>query len=487
MYLRGFDGLLSMDSLNILGSAFHSLFPVLASAGAVDEPALWESPASMFYKLASVIVLILLNGFFVAAEFAIVKVRKTQLEAVIEKGARRNGQRAKQVIEHLDEYLSATQLGITLSSIGLGWLGHPFVALLLYPVFGALGIESQRAVEILSFGIAFGGIAILHIVVGELLPKSIAIRHALPITLYIAGPLRIFYLAFRPIILLLNSGARFLLVHVLRIKPATDSELGHSEEELRVLLSEGERSDEVSQMGRELVENALDLKHLVVRDIMTPRNDVVLFDLDDAFDAELQQAIESHYTRFPLCREHLDNAVGVIHIKDLLKLVIDGSNDVERIKRETLHVSEMLPLEKLLRTFLKQQAHLAVVVDEYGGAVGIVTLDNVLEELVGSIQDEFDTPEEELRQIGDGEFEVEGTHALHDLEDVLDHEFPETGVSTIGGFLTTELGHLPAPGERVRIGLWVATVVETDGRRVLRVHLKSVVSATQSARHQPQD
>lgn len=452
-----------MELINLLIAAA----PVAAESVATQ----WESPSIVALKLLAIVVLVLLNGFFVASEFAIVKVRGSQLDALIEEG-NANAASARKVVAHLDEYLSATQLGITLASLGLGWLGEPFLAAMIEPVFAHAGITSPVIIHTIAFAIAFSIITYLHIVLGELAPKSLAIRKALEVTLICSKPLKLFYVIFKPFIWFLNGNANFLLRHAFKIEPAGESELFHSEEELRLILAESEKADEVSSLGKEIVINALDLKRRIVRDIMTPRGDVIYLDLEEPFEEQIAEALESRHTRFPLCREHLDDAVGLVHIKDLVVLVHDGRKDLQSIRRDLLHVSEMMPLEKLLRFFLTNHAHLAVAVDEYGGAVGIVTLDNVLEELVGSIQDEFDTAEQDVREINEDEFEVDGTHALYELEEKLDFEFEDAEVTTIGGYVTAELGHLPAKGETIRIGEWVATVTDSDVRRVLRVHLK---------------
>jgi CBS domain containing-hemolysin-like protein len=444
---------------------------LLAAATSGEIATTWDPPSVIAIKLLAILVLVLLNGFFVASEFALVKVRASQLEALVDQGAR-GARTARHAAQHLDAYLSATQLGITLASLGLGWLGEPFLAAMLEPFFVKIGITSVTVIHTISFAIAFTIITILHIVFGELAPKSLAIRKAAGISLAVAAPLGLFYSLFKPFIWLLNGLANEFLRRVLHIEPCGESELSHSEEELRLILAESQKADEVTPLGKEIVINALDLKHRIVRDIMTPRGDVVFLNIEEPFDQQIATAIESQHTRFPLCREHLDDAIGLVHIKDLLTLVHEGKKDVMPIRRELLHVSEMMPLEKLLRFFLTKHAHLAVAVDEYGGAVGIVTLDNVLEELVGAIQDEFDTAEEEYRHITETEFEVEGTHALYELEEKLGHKFEGAEVTTIGGYVTAELGHLPIRGETVRIGDWIATVTDADTRRVLRVHLK---------------
>ena len=413
----------------------------------------------------------LLNGFFVASELAIVKVRSSQLDTLIEQGDTR-AKVAKHITDHLEAYISATQLGITLASLGLGWLGEPFLAHMIEPAFSLMGIHSAVIITTISFVIAFSLITFLHIVLGELAPKSLAIRKPVELALWLSPPLGLFYIFFKPIIRFLNTSANFLLRYVLRVEPVDESEQAHTNEELRVILTESRDAEEVSLLGQQLAVNALDLRNRVVRDIMTPRSEVIFLDYEEPFDGELHKAIDSRHTRFPLCNGALDESVGLVHIKDLLQIIHSGNKDLKGVQRPIHHVSEMMPLEKLLNYFLGKHAHLAIAVDEYGGAVGIVTLDNVLEELVGSIHDEFDTHEEEIMKIREGEFNAEGTLALHDLAEETGLKFDESEVSTIGGYITQLLGHLPVRGERVNIGDFVVTVTETDGRRILMVNFK---------------
>lgn len=431
----------------------------------------WESGETVVLRLLAILALVLLNGFFVASEFAVVKIRGSQLDTLIEQGNSR-ARLAKHITDHLESYISATQLGITLASLGLGWLGEPFLAHMIEPAFRFLGISSPGLITTVSFVIAFSLITFLHIVLGELAPKALAIRKPVVLALWLSPPLGLFYVVFRPVIAFLNRSANLLLRHVLRVDPPGESESALTNEELRVILTESREAQEVSPLGQQLAVNALDLRHRVVRDIMTPRSEVVFLDAGEPFEGELRKAISSRHTRFPLCKGALDEAAGLVHIKDLLGLVQSGVNDLEKARRQIHHVSEMMPLEKLLNYFLAKHAHLAVAVDEYGGAVGVVTLDNVLEELVGSIQDEFDTHEEEITKIGDGEFNAEGTLALHDLAEEMGLKFEETEVSTIGGYITHLLGHLPVRGESIVIGNYLATVAKTDGRRVLLVNFK---------------
>jgi CBS domain containing-hemolysin-like protein len=451
----------------------NSLFlPFLALAPLADAVAEhWDSPVIILGKLAVILGLVALNAFFVASEFAIVKVRNSQLDALEDEGNVK-AVFAKHVRGHLDAYLSATQLGITLASLALGWIGEQFLAHMLEPAFLLMNVHSHALVSTISITLAFIGITFLHIVFGELAPKYLAIGNPISITLMLARPLGAFYILFKPAIWILNKSSNFFLQRLLRIKPVAGSELAHSEEELRLILDESEKSDEVSELGRDLLVNALDLRQRVVRDIMTPRGEVVFLDLELSFEENVKTALESRHTRFPLCRGHLDNAVGLIHIKELMPMMRDPQPDLLRIKRELIPVPEMMSLEKLLSLFLTKHAHLAIVVDEYGGTVGMVTLENVLEEIVGDIQDEFDSEKSEFRKINENEFSVDGALGLYELRDLAGLELESADVSTIGGYVTHLLGHLPKQGEQVRINDYVVTISQTDGRRVGQLHFR---------------
>ncbi len=446
----------------------------------------WDSPSVLLGKLMAIAALVLLNGFFVACEFAIVKVRSSQLDAMVEEGNLR-AIFAKHVRSHLDAYLSATQLGVTLASLGLGWVGEQFLATVLQPAFALVGVHSHAIISAVSVALAFAGITFLHIVFGELAPKYIAIANPLPVSLTLVRPLHWFYTLFKPAIWLLHKSANLLLIKLLRLKPASGSELAHSEEELRLILDQSEKSDEVSELGRDLLMNALDLRRRVVRDIMTPRGEVVSLDVEESFEDNVKKALASRHTRFPLCRGHLDNTLGLIHIKELVPMMRDPQPDLMRIRRELIPVPEMMSLEKLLNLFLSKHAHLAIVVDEYGGTVGMVTLENVLEELVGDIQDEFDTEKEEFREINENEFSVDGAVGLYELQDMAGLQLESADVSTIGGYVTHLLGHLPKQGEQVQIEDYLVTISETDGRRVGKLHFRKRDEARATAEAKPRD
>src|SRR5213594_1439892 len=453
---------------------FPSLLLVLPLADVVARQ--WDPIILLVAKLAVVTALVLLNGFFVVAEFALVKIRDSQLNTLAAEGVKRTAL-VKQIKNNLNAYLSACQVGITAASLGLGWLGEPFLARMLQPFFVLAGIESPAVIKSISFALAFSAITFLHIVLGEQAPKILAIRKAMPSALFVSAPLRWFYVIFKPAIGFLNAASNWVLRRILGVEPIAEGELAHSEEELRFIVRESEKSAEVTALGRELVFNVLDLRDRVVRDIMTPRGEIVYFDLEDDFETNVKKAIDSKHTRFPLCRENLDNTIGLIHIKELLPMMRDPDPDSLKIKRDLIPVPEMMPLEKLLKLFLGKHAHLAIVVDEFGGTVGMVTLENVLEELVGDIQDEFDFEKEEFRKISVGEFTVDGTLGLYELNDLAKLELANADVSTIGGYVTHLLGHLPKQGEQGKIASYLVTVSQTDGRRINQVHFKKLSDA----------
>src|SRR5437868_7039015 len=468
--------------IRVMSISFSSFGLWLALSAAVTDH--WDSAVSVLFKMLVIAVLVALNGFFVACEFAIVKVRSSQLDTLVEEGNLR-ASLAKYIRAHLDAYLSATQLGVTLASLALGYLGEQYLAEMLQPFFALAGIHSHAVVRSISIALAFVGITFLHIVFGELAPKYVAIGNPLPVALALARPLGAFYFLFRPAIWLLHKSANLLLVRLLRIKRVAATELAHSEEELRLILDQSEESEEVSPLGRDLLVNALDLRRRVVRDIMTPRGQVVFLNLEDSFEDNVKKALTSRHTRFPLCRGHLDNTIGLIHIKELVPLMRDPNSDLLRIKRELIPVPEMMSLEKLLSLFLGKHAHLAIVVDEFGGTVGMVTLEDVLEELVGDIQDEFDTEKEEFREINENEFTADGALALYELRDLAGLELQSPDVSTIGGYVTHLLGHLPKQGEQVQIENYLVTITQTDGRRVVQLHFKKIAPAPTAAAAKP--
>ncbi len=470
-------------------SALYDLSWLVASAEISTE---LPSLGVCLLYLLGIAFFLLLNAFFVASEFAIVKVRPSQLEAVAKEKPARTAT-ALHVVGHLDGYLSANQLGITIASLALGFLGEPFVAALVSPLLLMAGVPldaevlglSIHPVKLISFVLAIASFTFLHVVIGELLPKSIAIRKSVATTLLLAGPLHLFYRTFHWAIRVLNGTANWILKKVFHIDPVGEGEHIHSADELALLVAESERAEEVTEIEREILINALALNELWVRDVMTPRQEVIVLHADEPFEKSLETARRTKHTRFPLAKGgHLDNAIGLIHIKDVLKLVGTPDPDLMRIKRELKMVPDTMPLDVLLKFFLKERAHLAMVVDEFGTPVGIVFLDNVIEELVGDIHDEFDNEKPESNWINDNEFVIEGAMTLNDLTEMADELELDSGeVTTVGGYITQQLGRFPEVGEMVEIHGWEAKVTSTDGRRVGQVHFRKLepVAATGDA------
>lgn len=440
---------------------------VLAANVHAEFPTLGES---LLY-IAGIAFFLFLNAFFVASEFAIVKVRPSQIETDAKETGKEHPMALK-VTSNLDSYLSANQLGITISSLALGFLGEPFVMALVYPVLSQVGIPAQ-AIYAISLTLAYVFFTFLHVVLGELVPKSIAIRKALVVTKVLAGPLHVFYKSFQWVIAFFNGTANLILKYVFRMEPVSEEDQSHSAEELALLVTQSGQSQEVTETEREILINTLSLNDLCVRDVMTPRAEVVVLDADEPFSEVLELARRSKHTRFPLVKGHIDKAIGLIHIKDMFRLIDEKDPDLMRIKRELKVVPDTMPLDTLLQFFLREHAHLAMAVDEFGTPVGVVFMDNIIEELVGDIQDEFDNERPEFTKINDREFLVEGGMTLNDLNGVISEFELESGeVTTMGGYITQQLGRFPEPGETLELFGYEARVTSTDGRRVGQVHLR---------------
>ena len=424
-------------------------------------------------KLALVLFLVLLNGFFVAAEFAVVKIRDTQLIPLISKGHRR-AKIARRIITNLDASLSATQLGITLASLALGWVGKPVFASLLAPVLNLVQVDAPQLRESISFAIGFSIITFLHIVIGELAPKSLAIQKPLPTSLWVAVPFAWFFRISYPFNWVLNNTALWILRKV-GIEPASEMELMHSEEELRLLVAASGKQRGATPLGQNIVLNAFDLRRRIAREVMLPRNEIVGLDTEDSLTECLDIAERTRHSRFPLCQNgDLDQTWGVVHVKDLfaVRLKSHRGADLLPVARELIYVPEIARLEKLLQCFLERKLHFAIVVDEYGGTVGMVTLENILEELVGPIQDEFDQERPLCRIINDRTWELAGSLPLHELAELVGESLHEEGITTTSGWVTHRLGGFPKTADCLRIGRYELRVEEMDGPRVDRLSLR---------------
>jgi len=457
----------------------NSAVPIGLMAAAVpsgDLPPL--SAGSIALQVTLIVVFILLNGFFVAAEFALVKVRSSQLDEIIDgrepKGQVRRAERARHILRNLTSYLSAAQLGITICSLVLGALAEPFVHRLVEPWLGDGGLGLPTAwVRVVSWTSAILAVTSLHVVVGEQMPKTLAICRPLGLTLWSAAPLGWFHWLFKPLNWLLNSASNSLLKWLFKIEPTDEHHNVHSAEELRLLVEQSEEKSEVTETERDILVNALELSERIVRDIMTPRSAIVALESSRDFSQNLQTALESKHTRFPLVDAHLEATLGMVHIKDLLAVTHMPSPDLRTIARPLHAVPELMPLDKLLKFFLNKHAHLALVVDEFGGTIGMITLDDVLEELVGTIHDEFDTEDRAFQRLSDDEFFVDATLPLHELAELTELELESDDVSTVGGYITEKFGRLPTLGETVEVeDGWLATVTRTDGHRIVQLQFR---------------
>jgi CBS domain containing-hemolysin-like protein len=430
--------------------------------------------------LLGILAIVLVNGLFVAAEFAFVKLRDTQLDALIVAGHRR-AQLARHILQNLTSYLSATQLGITMASLGLGWLAQPVFLSLLAPPLRWLGVASPHEQKSAAFVIGFATATFLQIVLGELGPKWFAIQRALPTALFIAPPLHWFYRASYPFNWLLNKSAQWLLRRV-GIEPSGAARTVHSEEELRLMLNQNRAGS--SRLGHEIVLNALDLSRRIVRNVMRPRMEIAAFNTEAPLQECLELAEKTRYSRFPLCQDgDLDKALGVVHIKDLFALRSQAARgqDLTPVVRKLIYVPETTRLEKLLNLFLERKLHFALVVDEYGGTVGMVTLENVLEELVGQIQDEFDQEKPLLMRRGQDQWDIDGALPLHELADLVGQNLSGDNVSTTSGWVTQRLGGFPKAGDALTLGGYALRVDRTDGMRVARLTLTRQPEPTKAA------
>ena len=422
------------------------------------------------------ILLVVANGFFVAAEFAIVKVRSSQIELRAQTG-KKSAQMAQTIISHLDAYLSATQLGITLASLGLGWVGEPIVARLIADVMNLLGFEGgEELAHAIALPVAFVLITVLHIVLGELAPKSLAIQRPEQTTLAISYPLRFFYVLFKPFIVTLNGLANFLLRKV-GIQPAGALEHVHSNEELRLLLEQGREGGTIEEAEHELIENVFDFREKVVKEVMIPRTEIVALDAADPADEMARKVIEEGYTRMPVYQNSLDEIIGVVYSKDLITLKEHSDLIIlDDLLRPVYFVPETKLIYELLREFQLRKIHLAIVVDEFGGTAGIVTLEDVLEELVGEIQDEYDDEPLELEQVGDGIYMVDASLSVADANDMIEgFVLPEgEDYTSVGGLVTKWFGRIPAENEAFERDNVRMTVLKTSNNRIVQVKIEDL-------------
>ncbi len=423
--------------------------------------------------------LVFLNGFFVAAEFALVKVRSSQIDQLAEQGSWA-AKLTSRALDNLDAYLSASQVGITVASLALGWAIREWVEKSIESGLHAIGLHGGRlmigstSVWIVPL-VAFTFVTFLHVALGEQAPKSLAIRSAKTVALWTAPPLIAMYYAFWPVIWLLNNSSR-LTLRLLGLGKTDHAELAHTEEELRHIVAESVDGGHLSRRERVMIENVLNLEEKTARRVMVPRPDIVYLSLSRSIEDNLRIARQAGHTRYPLCEDDLTTVIGMIHVKDLFRAGAssNGRPDLRRSARQISFLPETLRLDLLLVEFQRNRVHLAMVIDEYGSVVGMVGLENVLEELVGPIQDEFDRESPQVTPLGEGIFEVDASCPLDTLAEACGIALPETDAETAGGLVLDRLGRLAKIGDSVTVDGHRLTVLRADPTRIRRIRVEPV-------------
>lgn len=424
-------------------------------------------PYQSALMIISALVLVFLNGFFVLSEFAIVKVRRSKLEELVKNGAGGSAVLALKISNSLNSYLSATQLGITLSSLALGWIGEPAIAKFFNFIFLIiLGEENSVLAHTFGFIMAFIFITLLHVVLGELVPKSIAIAKAEQMALLVARPLHYFSVLLYPFIRLFDALSNGFL-KIMGIRSANEYEVAHSDEELKIIVGESLKGGFIDSIEGEIIKNAVDFSDTVAKEIMTPRKDMICLDAEESYEENLRIVMETNHTRYPYCKEGKDNILGMIHIRDLLQEMVKETRDLGAIVRQPLIVPENSSVSEILKKMNKDQIHTALVVDEYGGTSGLLTMEDIIEEIIGEISDEYDLKNEEILQIDERTYKASGMLSLEDVEEKVgitlsgEHEYV-----TLGGYVFNLLGSLPLVGESIEDQMCVFEVLEVDGARI---------------------
>ena len=428
--------------------------------------------------------LIFVNGFFVAAEFALVKVRTSQIDQLVEEG-NWAAKLTSKALDHLDAYLSASQLGITVASLALGYE----IEKVIKPIEGvlhAMGVGGQDWVVgtiplPLASILSFSAVTFLHMALGEQAPKSLAIRSARTVSLWTAPVLIAFYYLFFPFIWLLNNASN-LTLRMIGLGRSDHAEVAHTEEELRHIVAESVAGGHLSRNERMMIENVLNLEQKSARRVMVPRPDIVYLSLSRPLEDNLRVARQAGHTRYPLCEDDLTTVLGMIHVKDLFRLggTSQARLDLRKAARKVPFLPESLRLDQLLVEFQKNQVHLSILLDEYGGVVGMVSLENVLEELVGPIQDEFDRETPQVTDLGGDTFEVDATCPLDVLASACHLELPETDAETAGGLILDLLGRLAKAGDRVEVDGHRLTVTRADPTRIRSIRVEKISENTAS-------
>jgi len=415
-------------------------------------------------------LLIFLTAFFVATEFAIIRIRSSRVDQLILEG-RKNALAVQKVTSNLDAYLSACQLGITITALGLGWLGEPTVEKIFHPLFDELGMNSNLS-AVLSVIIAFSIVTFLHVVVGELAPKTWAIQKAEFITFLIAKPIIYFHKLLFPFIWLLNGSAN-ALTRMFGLKPAKEHEEAHSEEEIQIILSESYQSGKINNTEYGYVSRIFAFDELLAKEIMVPRTDMICLYTNKTLQENMEIIRKEQYTRFPVALESKDNIIGMVNTKQLFLEYNENKDlDFKKLIHPVLSVSEVMPIKALLKRMQQERVHIAILVDEYGGTSGLITIEDILEEIVGDIRDEFDADErKEIEQLVENCYLLDGKVLLDDLSDLTGLSFEDEEVDTVGGWLYSKV-HDPKPGKDFQFENLKFIIRETSKNRIRKVEMQ---------------
>ncbi|NOU46668.1 MAG: HlyC/CorC family transporter [Bacteroidales bacterium] len=430
---------------------------------------------NMILDILITFLLVSLNGFFVAAEFAIVKVRASQLELKVKEGDR-IAILSKHIVSHLDGYLAATQLGITIASLGLGWIGEPVVSKMIIKLMDILGFAvNPELAHTVALPVAFVLITILHIVFGELAPKSIAIQRSEKTTLFIAYPLQFFFILFKPVIWILNSIANFIL-KLIGISTTQGIDV-HSSEELKYLVQQGQKSGKIDDAEYKIIRNAFDFSEQTVKQIMVPRTQVFAIDVDEIDDAVFDKVIAESYSRIPCYENNLDNIIGVVYLKDIL--ISTRKNvafNIRSIMRSILYVPDTKRIGQLLNEFQTKHQQMAVIVNEYGGTEGIITMEDILEELVGEIQDEYDNEIPFVEKVGEKTYTVQASAALDDINELLPRPIEkDEQYDTLAGYLILKFGKIPNVKEKITVDDYEFSIIKKNRSTIVLVQIIDII------------
>ena len=423
--------------------------------------------------LVAVVFLVLLNGFFVAAEFSLVSVRKTRIAELVDQG-NASAETVQKALENPDRVIAATQLGITLASLSLGWIGEPALSHLIEPIIELFPVELRPGLShSLSAGLAFAMITFLHVVVGELAPKSIALQNPDRTSLVVARPTLWSERLFKPFIWALNGTGNALL-RLVGLEPASGHQLVHSVEELKMLVTESAEVGAVARQESELLHAIFEFGDLLVRQVMIPRTEIIAVEADLPLAEIIPLITESTYTKFPVYDDDLDNILGIIHVKDLLRTMQEAgwqNSTARSLLREPMYVPETLPVSTLLRRFRDNRQHIAIILDEFGGTGGLVTLEDLLEEIVGEVSDPFDKFSPEIETLADGSLLVDGLCLIEDVNKYLDLDLNDPAYDTIAGYTLGKMGRIPKVNDSVEFDKVLIQVEAMDGMRIERLKL----------------